>query len=60
MMPTEQRCPKCGETFVGSDAIGDVCPQCDLEVRGSEMGHFTICPTCGASGRVCVDSKKSK
>lgn len=28
VMPVRQRCPKCGDEFMGSDAIGDQCPAC--------------------------------
>jgi hypothetical protein len=28
MMPVRQQCPSCGCWFIGSDAIGDVCPAC--------------------------------
>ena len=31
MMPCEQRCPKCGDIFIGSDAIGDPCDFCKVE-----------------------------
>lgn len=27
-MPVRQRCPQCGEYFMGSDAIGDKCSKC--------------------------------
>lgn len=28
VMPVEQTCPSCGQRFMGSDAIGDPCPDC--------------------------------
>lgn len=29
VMPVSQRCPNCGNTFMGSDCIGGPCPNCD-------------------------------
>ena len=26
--PTPQRCPRCREPFIGSDALGKMCPEC--------------------------------
>lgn len=28
VMPTRQRCPKCHQSFMGSDCIGGPCPDC--------------------------------
>jgi len=47
MMPVRQDCPKCGEEFVGSDAIGDICPRCELKERGI---NIKPCPACGGRG----------
>lgn len=30
VMPVNQRCPRCGEAFMGSDALGDVCEDCKM------------------------------
>jgi hypothetical protein len=38
-MPVKQDCPRCGTTFMGSDAIGGLCDQCDL--------RKAICLSCG-------------
>ena len=49
MMPTEQRCPSCQQTFMGSDAIGDVCDRC----KAIEGGHKVKgCPLCRGRGWV--------
>lgn len=32
IMPVRQTCPKCGKPFMGSDAVGDNCLSCKVEV----------------------------
>ncbi len=46
VMPTIQNCPKCGDPFMGSDAIGDPCDRCRTEVKVIEMS----CPLCQEAG----------
>jgi len=40
VMPIEQKCPKCGGRFFGSDAIGDNCTRCVMEEIDSEVTKY--------------------
>lgn len=66
IMPTLQNCPKCGEIFIGSDAIGDPCDRCKTEVRAVEIScpfckdKNNNCPLCGGDGQICGITKISK
>lgn len=38
IMPVNQTCPKCGQPFMGSDAVGDPCPRC----QGYDFGMLDL------------------
>lgn len=66
VMPTIQNCPKCGDPFMGSDAIGDPCDRCKTEVRGIKItcpacdGSNNNCIVCGGDGSICGITKTKK
>ena len=41
VMPCEQRCPKCGSMFMGSDCIGGFCPACQSIQQEEEFEKAT-------------------
>ena len=55
-MPVRQNCPNCGESFMGSDAIGGLCTKCELEKDGI---HIRGCQMCQSRGWV-IDTEKSQ
>ena len=70
IMPTIQNCPKCGDKFVGSDAIGGLCSQCERATQviavpmecpmcqGKE--YAGKCPVCQGGGQIIGIKKISK
>lgn len=44
VMPVSQRCPKCGNQFMGSDAIGGLCWSCEMGEILNVPFVFWRCP----------------
>lgn len=53
VMPIRQRCPRCGVEYVGSDALGRVCNDCEsgkgmplVGAKTKKRFRMPICPYC--------------
>lgn len=57
MMPVRQRCPSCGREFMGSDAIGDKCPNCK---SGEINVGVTPCDCDCVDGKCRLDKNNKK